>query len=179
MGQLIIHNNTVRQRQSKQQHGVAIVEFLISVPFLLLLFAAVAEFGIIFFTQTTLNSAVQDGTRYLAGKSIYGQDSTFPEIRPQVEAEIKNLVVFGNIGGHGTPLVDGLNTTMVTVDCLHGFTATPEGKLCNNDITVPSMAPYFVRVDYQYIPALGSMLENLTGIDISVPLKASAINIGF
>jgi len=182
MGQLTNHNlaRGQRLRQSTQQDGVAIVEFLISVPFLLLLFAAVAEFGIIFYTQTTLNSAVQDGTRYIASKSIYGQDIPYPEIRPQFEADVKNLVVYGNIKGNGTPLVAGLNATMVTVDCVNGSTVTPEGgKLCKSDITVPSMAPYFVRVQYPYVPALGNMLKNLTGIDMSISLKASATHIGF
>jgi hypothetical protein len=178
MGQLI---NRVTDRQrllSKHQNGVAIVEFLISVPLLLLLFAAVAEFGIIFYKQTTLTTAVQDGARYLAGKSIYGQ-VTFVEIRTQQEIEVKNLVVFGNIWGNGAPLIDGLDITDVTVDCLNGSIATSEGIQCNPDPIVTSMFPFFVKAEFQYVPVFGSMLDNLTGVDVSLPLKASATNIGF
>ena len=120
---------------------------------------------------------MQDGVRHIAGKSIYGQVQ-FVEIRTQIEVDAKNLVVFGNIWGNGTPLIDGLDTTMVTVDCSYGSIVTVEGKQCNPDVAT-SMSPYFVKVEFEYVPVLGSMLDNLTGIDMSVPLKASATNIGF
>jgi len=178
MGHLINQYTENNQCHVVTQRGVAMVEFLISVPVLLMLFAAVIEFGIMFYTQTTLNKAVQDGVRYLAGRSVYGQ-LNFTEIRPQVRTEAINLVVYGNIWANGNPLIENFDPSMVEVNCLYGTTATATGSRCTADASNNLISPFYVRAQFQYVPAFGGMLSGLTGVNISIPLQASAINLGF
>lgn len=178
MGYLIKMVAIRRKPICKSQGGVAMVEFLISVPFLLLMFAAIVEFGIMFYQQTTLNKSVQDGARYLAGKSVFGSVG-FTEIRAQQRVEVSNLVVYGNILGTGQPLIDGLDTSMVTIECAYGSTATSSGTRCNSDAVINLLSPFSVSAQVQYSPVLGGMLTSFTGLNISIPLKASTVSVGF
>ena len=175
---LLIKRFATRRHQSmtKLQRGVAMVEFLISVPFMLLLFAAVSEFGIIFYTQTTLNKAVNDGVRFLAASTIDGIGDTV--ITPQVRTNATNLVVYGKIlPGNGQPLIDGLVTADVTIDCLYGATPHADGTQCTESVVISSLAAISVQAEVQYTPILGGMLEAFTGVNIDIPLKASAVNV--
>jgi len=52
----------------KAQSGVAIIEFTITLPVLLLLLFAGAEVGRLLYQYNTLTKAVEDGARYLAGQ---------------------------------------------------------------------------------------------------------------
>ena len=176
---LLIKGCTARRLRlkAKPHRGVAMVEFLISVPFMLLLFSAVAEFGIIFYTQTTLNKAVNDSARFLAAQTINPIGDTV--ITPEDRTNATNLVVYGNILGNGQPLVNGMGTSDVTIECLYGFTPHSDGIECNENIVITSLSAISVKAEVQYVPVLGSMLENFTGINIDIPLKASAINVSF
>ena len=175
MGHLIKRSYKRRRPLTKLQRGIAMVEFLISVPFMLFLFAAVSEFGIIFYTQTTLNKAVNDGARFLAASTINGIGDTV--ITPQVRTNAANLVVYGNIPGNGQPLVDGLDTADVTINCLYGATPHANGTQCTESVVIPSLAAISVEVQFQYVPVLGNMLEAFTGANIDIPLTASAVNV--
>ena len=176
MGYLIKLNSNSQRPLCNSQGGVAMVEFAISIPFLLLMFVAIVEFGIMFYQQTTLNKAVQDGARYFAGKSIIG---LVTQIRPQERTETTNLVVYGNILGAGAPLIDGLDTSMVTIECAYGSTPINGGSRCTVDATIGALAAFSVSAQVQYSPVLGNMLTSLTGVNISIPLKATAINTSF
>jgi Flp pilus assembly protein TadG len=153
------------------------VEFLISVPFMLLLFAAVSEFGIIFYTQTTLNKAVNDSVRFLSASTLDNLGDTV--ITPQVRTNAANLVVYGTITTDPPPqpLVDGLVTADVTISCLYGATPHANGTQCTESAVIPSLAAISVEVEVQYTPVLGGMLEAFTGVNVDIPLRASAINV--
>ena len=164
-----------RRPVTKAQRGVAMVEFIISLPLMLLLFAAISEFGIMFYTQTTLNSAVNDSVRFLAGNTINGIGNTVITAQDRIDAT--NLVVYGNITGTGQPLVDGLNASMVTIECVNGSTAGSTGTICGEDAAITSLSAISVKVEIPYVPVLGGMLESLSGVNVSMPLRASAINV--
>ena len=79
------------------QAGVAIIEFALVVPVLLLLSMLAIEFGRAMYQYNALTKSVRDAVRYLSiqlpGTGI---------------AEARNLVVYGNLTGTGAPLVPGL-----------------------------------------------------------------------
>lgn len=94
----------------KRMRGAAMVEFAIVVVPLLLLVMGVAEFGRALYQYEALTKATRDATRYL---SLYlSTDPAYPIANAQC------LAVYGNStcpSGTGTPLVDGLTTSMIVV----------------------------------------------------------------
>ncbi|HEX2271797.1 MAG TPA: TadE/TadG family type IV pilus assembly protein, partial [Pyrinomonadaceae bacterium] len=94
-------------RFRRDERGVQLVETAIVIPILLLLFAGVAEFGRYFYEYTTLAKASRVGARYLAAKAAGGPNNW--------QANAKNIVVYGNIAGTGTPILSGLTTNNVTI----------------------------------------------------------------
>lgn len=95
-------------RFRRDEQGVQLVEIAIVVPILLMLFAAVGEFGRYFYEYTTLAKAERVGARFMSAKSI---DSTSTDW----VAATKKLVVYGNTAGTGTPVLPGLSINNVDV----------------------------------------------------------------
>jgi Flp pilus assembly protein TadG len=87
-----------------KQSGVAIVEFALVLPLLLLLTFITTEFGRALYQYNTLTKSVRDAARYLSTQSP--GDTTKYSIA-------KNLAVYGNPAGSGTPLAIGLSTAQV------------------------------------------------------------------
>ena len=83
------------------QQGIAAVEFILALPVLLILMAALSEIGSLFVQYNTLNKLVQNASRY-AVSNIYGTATT-DQIAPI--ADIKNVVLYGNDSGSGTLLL--------------------------------------------------------------------------
>ena len=90
---------------ARDERGIQLVELAIVLPVLLILFAATAEFGRFFYEYTTLSKAARTGTRYLATGAVC----------PGVDTAAKNLVVYGNTGGTGAPVITGLGANNVRV----------------------------------------------------------------
>jgi Flp pilus assembly protein TadG len=86
----------------KKQSGVAVIEFALILPFMLLLTATTTEFGRAIYEYSILAKAVRDGARYLSVQTP-GTHIT----------EARNLIVYGNTAGTGTPLAIGLTTSNV------------------------------------------------------------------
>jgi Flp pilus assembly protein TadG len=100
-------------RFRREEQGVQLVEVAIVVPILLMLFAAVGEFGRYFYEYTTLAKAARVGARYMCTKSI---DST----TTNPVAATKSLVVYGNTSGSGKPVLPGLTRNNVDVSFAGG-----------------------------------------------------------
>jgi len=83
---------------TRNDRGVQLVELAIALPVMILLFAAVAEFGRYFYEYTTLAKGSRVAVRYLATARTNGLD----------DSAAKNLVVYGNMAGTGSPIVNGL-----------------------------------------------------------------------
>jgi Flp pilus assembly protein TadG len=90
---------------ARSERGTQLAELAIVLPILLILFAATAEFGRYFYEYSTLAKAARVGTRYMVTAKV----STFER------SQAKNLVVYGNTAGTGTPLIDGLTTDNVVI----------------------------------------------------------------
>jgi Flp pilus assembly protein TadG len=91
-----------RTTLKKLQHGVAAVEFALILPLLILLSIFTIEFGRAMYQYNTLAKSVRDAARYLS-----------VQLPNTHSAEARNLIVYGNLAGTGTPLVTGLNTSHV------------------------------------------------------------------
>lgn len=91
-------------RRLCDERGTQLVELAIVVPVMLMLVGATAEFGRFFYTYSTLSKATRAGARY--------QISQVPGANWGLT---KNLVVYGNTAGTGSPLLPGLTTANVAV----------------------------------------------------------------
>ncbi len=103
-------------RLRKDERGIQLVELAIVVPIFVILFAATAEFGRYFYEYTTLAKASRAGARYLATAAVNTTEDT----------TAKNIVVFGNSTGTGSPLLPGLTTTNVTITRQGGVPVLPQ-----------------------------------------------------
>ncbi|WP_118178783.1 TadE/TadG family type IV pilus assembly protein [Paraburkholderia phosphatilytica] len=88
------------------QGAVAIEFAFLAIPMVLLLLG-IAEFGHAFYQYNTIDKSVRDAARMLSSYSPLQPD--YPSAAAQC------LVVYGNTGCSGSPLVNGLTTGMVVV----------------------------------------------------------------
>lgn len=87
-----------------KQRGVAIVEFALILPLLLLMIFTVTEFGRAVYEYNILTKSVRNGARYLSMEPPHNVLSI---------AQARNLMVFGNSAGTGTPLAMGLSAERI------------------------------------------------------------------
>ena len=138
-------------RFRRDESGIQLVEAAIVLPIFLLLFAATAEFGRYFYEYTTLAKAARAGARYL----------TTAETKPSEDVNAKNIVVYGNPTGAGTPIVTGLDTTNISIIRLGGTPGLPE------TVTVE-----IVNYKHQPIFDLGLMTKT-AGLSLNIDVKPS------
>jgi Flp pilus assembly protein TadG len=86
----------------RPQRGAALIELALIMPFLLLLTFITTEFGRAMYEYNSVVKATRDAVRYLSVQTP-GTHIT----------EARNLMVFGNTAGTGTPLARGLSLTNV------------------------------------------------------------------
>ena len=104
------------KRFRRDERGVQLVELAIVLPIFILLFAATAEFGRYFYEYTTLAKAARVGARYLATACVKTTEDT----------NAKNIVVFGNAAGTGSPILTGLSSASnVTITRSGGVPTLP------------------------------------------------------
>lgn len=84
------------------QKGVALIELALILPLLLLLTFITTEFGRAMFEYNAITKSTRDAVRYL----------TFQTPGTRI-TEARNLIVYGNPGGTGNPLVRGLTLANV------------------------------------------------------------------
>ena len=138
-------------RFRRDERGLQLVEAAIVIPIFLMLFGATAEFGRYFYEYTTLAKASRVGTRYLSTAVVSGTE----------DAAAKNLVVYGNTAGTGSPLLTGLSTTNVTITRQGGTPVLPQ------TVTVQ-----IVGFTHQPIFDLGK-LTNTVGLSLNIDVKPS------
>jgi Flp pilus assembly protein TadG len=140
----------------RRQRGIATTEFAIVVPVLLLLLFGVTEIGRAVVRYNALTKAVQDGARYAAAYGLLGTTGAV-NVDAQLTTQVRNVVVYGNSAGTGTPVLAGLRPTQIQVVDAGGDE---------------------VRVDaaYPYSPLFGSALPNFglgSSIDTAFVMQAS------
>lgn len=141
--------------------GVAAVELgLLIVPLLVIVFG-VTEYGRAIFTYNAIDKAARDGARHLT--------SVLPT-SPDPKGEARNLVVYGNIDGTGSPLAPGLTTAMVDIcnaaDCPGTHASVPTGTGVVNLVTVRITGYTYQSIVTYVAPA------TLNFNDISVTMRS-------
>jgi TadE-like protein len=138
-------------RFGRDERGVQLVEAAIVIPIFLILFAATAEFGRYFYEYTTLAKAAEVGTRYLSQATVEAAEDT----------AAKNLVVYGNPAGSGTPILPGLAIGHVIITRTGPIPVTPE-----------TVSIQIVGYQHQSIFNLGALVRN-AGLSMNVDVKPS------
>lgn len=139
------------QRFRRDERGLQLVETAIVIPIFLMLFGATAEFGRYFYEYTTLAKASRVGSRYLTTAVVSGTE----------DAAAKNIVVYGNAAGTGSPILTGLSPSHVVITRQGGTPVLPE------TVTV-SIAGY----THQPIFDVGK-LTKIVGLSTAVDVKPS------
>lgn len=152
------------------QRGVAMVEFAIALPLLLLLLLAIAEFGRMLYQYNSLLQASREASRYAAGEA-WSIDGV--ELGEGLKTQIRSVAVYG-VPDQGNPnacpppksgdpdpcppVVPGLTTAEVTVD-----TADSEHVR--------------VSINYEFRPVIGNALPTFFGsaIPLNIPLVATTV----
>ena len=145
-----------RQRHSFRQaaRGIAIVEFTVMLPVLLLLLLGTAELGRALYEYNTLTKAVRDGARYLAENAEAGSTGVI-DITPATATTTRNLVVYGAPATGARSLLRGFGTA---------------------DVSVTEVDANHVRVaaSYAYAPLFLAIPTFGNGGDIAVPVTFQA-----
>ena len=94
-------------RFRRNERGVQLAECAIVLPLMLMMFGAVAEFGRFFYEYSTAAKAARLGARFMISRSLDSANN-WPD-------QAKNLVVYGNTNGSGTPVLPGLSTSNVDI----------------------------------------------------------------
>jgi Flp pilus assembly protein TadG len=138
-------------RFRRDEGGLQLVEVAIVIPIFLMLFGATAEFGRYFYEYTTLAKAARVGSRYLATAPVTGPEDTAG----------KNMVVYGNPTGTGSPILADLTTSNVVITRQGGVPVLPE------TVTVQI-------VNYKHAPIFDlGKLTNTTGLSLNIDVKPS------
>jgi len=138
-------------RFGRDESGVQLIEAAIVVPIFMILFAATAEFGRYFYEYTTLAKAAQVSTRYLSAAPVEAVEDT----------KAKNLVVYGNPAGSGSPILPGLSPSQVIITRQGPITLVPE------TVTIQ-----IVGYQHQPIFNVGALIKN-AGLSLNVDVKPS------
>lgn len=135
----------------RREHGTQLVELAIAVPMMLILLGGIAEFGRLFYTYSTLTNAVRAGARH-ASRWERNAGWTFPET--------SNMVVYGDFGGSGSPILPGLTTANVDVQA--------NGPVNN----VQSVTVKIKNYQYQPLFDLGK-LTGIPSLSLNINLNAN------
>ncbi len=144
-------------RFTREDKGAALAELAILVPFLVIMLAAVAEFGRFFQTYTTLAKATRSSARYLSNHKFTVEE----------QDRAKNLVVCGKLDCTGSPpLVTGITAAKVCIQ------TTGAPKIETVTVSIPrDVGDCGAPHEFAPIFNIGALLHN--AFDISVPISTS------
>jgi hypothetical protein len=135
----------------KEERGTQLVELAIVLPIFVILFAATAEFGRYFYEYTTLAKASRAGARYLATAAVNSAE----------DATAKNIVVYGNPAGTGSPILFGVTPANVVITRTGGVPVLPQ-----------TVKVGIIGVKHQPIFGLGALI-NSQSFSLNIDLKPS------
>jgi Flp pilus assembly protein TadG len=138
-------------RLMREERGAQLVELAIVLPIFLMLFGAAAEFGRYFYEYSTLDKAVRAGSRYLATAAVNTTE----------DKKARNIVVYGNPDGTGSPIVKGLITDNVIITRSGGVPVLPQ------TVTVQIQ-----NYKYQPIFDLGKLIK-VPSLSLAIEVKPS------
>jgi Flp pilus assembly protein TadG len=141
-------------KTKSRQSGVALVEFALVLPLLLLMTFVVTEYSRALYQYNTLTKSVRDAARYLSIQNPGTQIT-----------QAKNLVVYGNPAGTGSPLALGLTTSQVPDPSWQLAGTSPVINTVTIRITGYTFTPLFTTV-------FGVNFGSITYADITATMRA-------
>jgi Flp pilus assembly protein TadG len=117
------------------------VEMVIITPLLLLLVLAVSELGKAFVQYNTLTKYVRAAARQVSGIALLGTTGTVV-ITADMETAAKNLVVYGNVTGAGTPQLPALATDHISVTDAGNDMILVQANYPNQPLTGPFLESF-------------------------------------
>ena len=151
-----------RYKHPQRQQGLALVEFTLVLPVLLLLMLAFGEFGRMLYQYNVLLQASRDADRFVASQA-WNSTLGMVALSSTLQTQTKNVAVYGVPSQTGTPVVSGLTTTNVVVAAV-------------------GIDHVRVTITYNFCPVIGS--GNCNGaipgffgnqIALSIPLVATTV----
>lgn len=149
---------------SARQRGLAMVEFVIVAPLLLMVMIGLADAGIMLYQYNSLSKAAISGARYVAGRSFAGI------IDPATFDTAKQLIVNAH-PSHTAPVVPSLSLSAVSIVCSDGGEAIGTRTRCN--VNEDGVATITVSVSYTYSPVFSEAWSFFFRQGFNVPMKAS------
>lgn len=142
---------------ARQQKGLAMVEFAIGAPLLLLLLLAIGEFGRMLSHYNLLLQGTRDAARFVASQAMNATLGRI-ELDGSLQATARNLVVYGAPAQTGPAILPGLTTGMVQVSATNAEHVQ-------------------VSVTYTFRPVVGNVLPGFFGerIPLNVALTATTV----
>ena len=139
------------RRFRRSERGLQLVEAAIVIPILLILLGTAAEFGRYFYEYTTLAKASRAGARYLTTARVSNAEDTIA----------RNIIVYGNPAGTGSPILPGLKTTQIVITRTGAIALVPE-----------TVKVEVVGYKHQPLFDLGKLIKK-TGLSLKVDVKPS------
>ena len=149
-------------KQSQRQQGLAMVEFTLVLPLLLLLLLAFGEFGRMLYHYNVLLQASRDADRFVASQAW---NATLGEVSlsSTLVDQTKKVAVYGVPSQTGSAVLSGLTTDMV-------------------EVAAVGLDHVRVTITYTFCPVIGSgnctgAIPNFFGnpIALSIPLVATTV----
>ena len=145
-----------------RQKGTALVELALILPLLLLLTFITTEFGRAMFEYNAITKSTRDAVRYLSFQTP-GTKIT----------EARNLVVYGNLGGTGTPLVRGLTLANMPAASCCTWLLTGTGPVINTVTVRVTGYTYHSMFPSVFGIAFGNAAGNFTFSTITATMRAA------
>ena len=142
------------------QRGLVLVEMVLITPLMLLMMLATAEVSRAFVDHNTLTKAARNGVRYVAENAFQGTTGVV-SVSMQLSDEAKNLVVYGNTLGIGSPVLPGLAPANITVTDLGGNNIQISISYAITGMLGPAVPNFF-----------GSSINLLHNLQASVTMRA-------
>ncbi|EJM16444.1 Flp pilus assembly protein TadG [Pseudomonas sp. GM18] len=149
-------------KHPQRQQGVAMVEFTLFLPLLLLLLLSLGEFGRMLYQYNVLLQASRDADRFVASQA-WNSTLGAVSLSNTLLTQTKNVAVYGVPANTGTAVVSGLTTANVAVAAV-------------------GIDHVRVTITYNFCPVIGS--GNCAGsipgffgnqIALSIPLVATTV----
>ena len=144
------------------QKGVALIELALILPLLLLLTFITTEFGRAMFEYNAITKSTRDAVRYL----------TFQTPGTRI-TEARNLIVYGNPGGTGSPLVRGLTLANVPAATCCTWQLTGTNPVINTVTVRVTSYTYHSLFASVFGVAFGNASGNITFSTITATMRAA------
>jgi Flp pilus assembly protein TadG len=91
------------------------VEAAVVLPLLVVMILGTAEFAHAFWEYNALTKSLRDGGRFAASQGLLGSTGVVV-LSDELRSDVRNVVVYGNTSGNGTPVLASLTTGTVQLE---------------------------------------------------------------